>query len=151
MLLWAVLSENAWDWRACGQCRLRKKLKKSTQMLVWAVFGRTCSRLTRLRPVGHESNTPLLKAATGKKLAEVSGHMPVSAKCNINILKIRHSEHSTKFKSAVQGGNPLQARKILYNVLNVLFSLYLCCILLKPACVQTPPPISFLWPLLIKF
>ncbi len=47
-----------------------------------------------LEPFGHGTNTPLLKAATGKKLAEVSAHMPVSAKSIIN-KKTRHSENST--------------------------------------------------------
>ena len=58
---------------------------------------------------GRESDTPLLKAATGKKWTEVFGHMPVSAKYNLNIRKIRHSEDSTKFSSLARGGSHLQA------------------------------------------
>ena len=44
---------------------------------------------------GHESNTPLLKAATGKKLVEVSAHMPISTKSTINTRKTRQSENPT--------------------------------------------------------
>ena len=50
-------------------------------------------------PCGYAQNTPLLKSATGKKLVEVSGHMPLSAKHTINTRKIRISEHSTKFEA----------------------------------------------------
>ena len=52
-------------------------------------------------------------------------------------------------KSGMQGGNPVQARIFLWNVPNVLFPLYLCCILLKPACGRTPPSISGPWPLFV--